>query len=137
MSHERIHGTDSNVNHSNIEGEGKIMFSCKKWVLLFSVFSVVFLQCAAEEKTSLSDSQAEEVKRWQTPQNKWTGRFYFDGAAGNLNDESEEILGDFTSGTRFRTARLGVKGSLYDMIEYECELDFAGGKSRRKMYSSD
>ncbi|MDO4576060.1 MAG: porin [Planctomycetia bacterium] len=98
----------------------------KEWEQVRADLAAIQESLKTEKEKADAKKKAEEEKKRTSPKTTWSGRFYFDGAASHLNDDGEAILGDETNGTRFRTARLGVKGSLYDMIEYELEVDFTG-----------
>lgn len=108
---------------------GTIQISESQWLQMNAEVEAIKLQLAEKERKDSEKAEAEKRKAWETPQVKLFGRFYFDAAAGNENSDAEDVLGGFTSGVKCRTARLGVKGTFYDMLEYESEFDFTGKNS--------
>ncbi len=60
------------------------------------------------------------------------GRIHNDWVWHSADDELDQAFGDqpegpFSDGTRFRRARLGVAGTMYDHLFYKAEFDFASG----------
>ncbi len=53
------------------------------------------------------------------------GKIQNDWAFFNQDEELELTVGDVNDGTEFRRARLNVRGTIYDSIEYKAEYDFA------------
>ena len=75
------------------------------------------------EKTA-KEKTKKEKEDWTKPQTKLQGRLYFD----TMSVDSDGTAGreDF-SGTACATARLGIKGMHFGMIEYEALFDFSEG----------
>ena len=72
--------------------------------------------------------------KWDSADGKFKtqlyGRIQNDWIWWDSHDEVETALGDeLNTGTEFRRARLGVKGTLYGNVGYKAEFDFAGGEA--------
>ena len=112
------------------QGDDTEMISVSKneWAQMQAELAAVQANLEFQKSEVEAQKKAEAEKKRTAPQTKIGGRFYFDAAASQLNGDGEAILGDEMNGSRFRTARLGVKGTQYEMIEYEMEIDFAGSQ---------
>jgi phosphate-selective porin OprO/OprP len=59
---------------------------------------------------------------------KFTGRIMNDWAVFSEDSDTEAFFNeDFGSGAEFRRARLGLGGTIYDVVDFKAEYDFAGG----------
>ncbi|NIM98411.1 MAG: hypothetical protein GTO24_10130, partial [candidate division Zixibacteria bacterium] len=57
-----------------------------------------------------------------------TGRIMNDWAVFNEDSNTQAFFNEeFGSGTEFRRARLGLGGTIYDVLDFKAEYDFAGG----------
>ena len=62
------------------------------------------------------------------------GRMQMDTAFFSADDSLDEAKGPFDDGIKFRRARLFLKGTMYDNLEFFTEYDFAGGAQFRTLY---
>ncbi|MDO5114017.1 MAG: porin [Planctomycetia bacterium] len=109
-----------------------VQVPAKEWETLQKDLETIKTQLKEDKEKAEKKKEEEKEKKFRTPQTKVIGRFFFDAAAGTQNDANEQIHGDYVSGTQFRQACLGIKGTLYDMIEYDSTLDWASGKVASK-----
>lgn len=70
-------------------------------------------------------SQAKSPVQTKLPSLAISGVFQADAVAFDQNDASRDAYGRIESGSDFRRARLGAKGSVADNMDYFMQLDFA------------
>jgi len=58
---------------------------------------------------------------------KFGGRMQNDWMWGSADDETEAAFGEIVSGNEFRRARLFFSGTVYKVVEFKVQYDFAGG----------
>ena len=99
----------------------------------------------SDDETTLSKSDApakqEEKKEWKwrwdggfkldSPDGmhslKFGGRMQNDWTWGSADNEIEDAFGEIVSGNEFRRARLFFSGTVYRVVEFKVQYDFAGG----------
>lgn len=62
------------------------------------------------------------------------GRMQMDTAFFSAEDSLDEAKGPFDDGIKFRRARLFLRGTMYDNLDFFMEYDFAGGSQFRTIY---
>jgi phosphate-selective porin OprO and OprP len=62
------------------------------------------------------------------------GRIHLDAAFFDADEELEEANGEFNDGVKFRRARLFMRGTIYDNLDFVAEYDFAGSLGFRNVY---
>mgnify|MGYP000860340885 CR=1 FL=1 len=62
------------------------------------------------------------------------GRIHVDAAFFDADPELEEANTPFDDGVKFRRARLGLRGTVYENTEFVAEYDFAGSTAFRSVY---
>jgi len=62
------------------------------------------------------------------------GRIHLDAAFFDADKELEEANGEFDDGVEFRRARLFMRGTIYDNLDFVAEYDFAGSLGFRSVY---
>jgi phosphate-selective porin OprO/OprP len=62
------------------------------------------------------------------------GRIQFDTAFFDADPSLEEANAPFDDGTKFRRARLGLRGTMYENTEFVAEYDFASSTAFRSVY---
>jgi phosphate-selective porin OprO/OprP len=69
--------------------------------------------------------------RFENPDKKFSlkfgGRLMNDWMWGSADSEVEDAFGSIVSGNEFRRARLYVSGTVYKVVEFKVQYDFAGG----------
>ncbi|MBN1909425.1 MAG: hypothetical protein JW818_06780 [Pirellulales bacterium] len=79
----------------------------------------------AWKKKVLAKEAEAKKKAESAPSFKIMGRMYVDTAMFDQNASSIAGVGNAQNGTEFRSARLGVGGSMFQVIDYKLEMDFA------------
>ncbi len=118
--------TDESVFSNNVPEERIIQISAAEWNQVQADLAAVKLQMSEEAEKAAKKKVEDEEKKRQTPQTKIQGRIYLD--AMSIDHGGAHSVEDDTFGTAARTARLGVKGTQFEMIEYELLFDFSGDK---------
>jgi len=79
-----------------------------------------------EELQKLKDKEAAAQKKAAgAPSVKVNGRLFLDWAMFGQGAASRANYGDVQDGVAFRTARIGVSGEAFHVIDYKIEMDFA------------
>lgn len=89
-----------------------------------------------DEEAAAAKSKETPVLTWKdgftlkTPDDRYQlkigGWILYDVAFFNEDDSLKQAVGDEQDGTGFRSVRLRLSGSVYDNVEYQLEVDFAG-----------
>ena len=95
-----------------------------EWKQMQNDLADLKLQMAEKAEKAAEEKAKKEKDDWTKPQTKLQGRLYFD--AMSVDSDGTAGREDF-SGTACATARLGIKGMQFGMIEYEALFDFSEG----------
>lgn len=81
-----------------------------------------------------SKAAADKKKAAGKPSLKMGGRIFADTAMFDQNAASVAQVGDIENGTEMRAARMFCKGSMFNVIDYKLEVDFAGQTAFKDVY---
>lgn len=118
-------------NNGSVSGTGEetVTVSLTEWKAVQADLTSIKTQLAEDKIKADAKKAEEEKKKYTKPNWKITGRFFLDGVSGSMNDDGEAMgRKEVVSGSEFRQIRLGLKGTLYDMIEYRFNYEFEGSR---------
>ncbi len=103
-------------------------------VMFFSALCTIAVLAATNQSSA---DEEKPVMRWnnsyqlQSPDGAYSmqfgGRIMWDNTFFFQDDDLEELFGEQKNGTQFRRVRFYNRGSIYNNIQYQLQLDFAGG----------
>lgn len=78
--------------------------------------------------------EADKKKAVTAPTVKPFGRIFWDTANFSQNPASIAQSGDAYNGCEFRSARIGLRGEAFQIVDYSIEMDFAGQTTFKDVY---
>jgi phosphate-selective porin OprO/OprP len=111
----------------------------KKRMILFAVMlMLISLPLSAQDNDEKERFKVEWKDGFKLDSNdgnfklKLGGRLQSDWMWGSAEDSTAEAFGEIVSGNEFRRARLFVSGTVYKVVEFKVQYDFAGGDVKIK-----